>query len=64
MRGLAIISVLGLGIAGTMFLMSAIGSFGHIDESSRLYALIAGLVAWGLATLLLIISMFAFRSRG
>jgi hypothetical protein len=64
MRGLVIAAVLGLGIAGTMFLMSAIGNFGYLEERARLYALIAGLVAWGLATILLIIGMFAFRSRG
>jgi len=64
MRGLLAIAVLGLGVAGACLLATATGGFGRNTEpTAALYALIAGLVSWGLATILLIIGMFAFRGR-
>lgn len=59
MRELFILSVLGLGGAGAYFLQMAIDP--KVASSQGMYALIAGLASWGLATILLIIGVFALR---
>jgi hypothetical protein len=61
MRELLILSVLGLGGAGAYFLQLAIDS--NTPAAQGVYALVAGLVSWVLATTLLIIGIFALRNR-
>lgn len=61
MRELLGVSVLGLGAAGGYFLSVAIDS--QAAPQAAMYGLIAGLVSWGIAAVLLIIGMFALRSR-
>ncbi len=61
MRGLLTVAVLGLGVAGAYFLH--IATYSHSEPLAAMYGLIAGLVSWGLAAILLIIGMFALRGR-
>jgi hypothetical protein len=61
MRELLGVSVLGLGGAGGYFLSIAVDR--SAAPQAATYGLVAGLVSWGIAAILLIIGMFALRGR-